>query len=186
MKYEIRYLFRADEDTIEETSTRDEARLRALKLSKKELGTSFVIFCFDNGKRTPCSFAKNGMVYWPKECRECSGKGRISKHSACYDCEKLGYVMGDLDRDEGGMSHPYRTATVIDREDRGPRPYVERRDGELYLMVPFSLYASSHTQWMAVPIDPLEARAIANELDNEVKTHDPMPGVPNLFKKRSP
>lgn len=81
--------------------------------------------------------------------------------------------------------NPYRTASsVINKGDRDARPYVMRSDGgTLYLMVPFSLYGMSHTQWQAVEIDELEAAALRNELDREVTTHDPMPGVPNLFKR---
>lgn len=97
MKYEIRYYYREDEDPLDSTATLDHARTLAAKLSlrPKDLGATLIILAFENGRRTPRSFACAGRVYWPATCRECDGKGHLSKHSKCYDCQCYGAVVDE-------------------------------------------------------------------------------------------
>jgi hypothetical protein len=90
MKYEIKKLYH--DHTLEETATLDVARQRMAKLSKK-FEVWLVAFSFERGKRVARSFAKEGRVYWAKECRDCGGTGRDDDNDKCGTCHGIGAMM---------------------------------------------------------------------------------------------
>lgn len=78
------------EEVLETWSMRDNARLRAAKLSAR-LGKRLFVWEWNpaNGLRRVKASAEDGVVRWHKACRWCDERG-------CEECEYLGSVV---DRD---------------------------------------------------------------------------------------
>lgn len=77
------------DEVIEEAATRDYARMRASRLSKR-LARRIFVWSWNpaNGLRRVSSSADGGAVRWHRPCRWCSEQG-------CDSCEYLGSVVDE-------------------------------------------------------------------------------------------
>lgn len=88
-RYEVKRL--GSNEVTETTATLDFARERAAELSRVQ-GGWFLVYFFDNGKRTLRSFAVFGRALWAQTCTRCDGRGAYGYYGACDRCNGVGAV----------------------------------------------------------------------------------------------